>query len=356
MGKKLTAVRLNLELKHNYLLDYEKRMLRRYGESCGYNTVSRDILIPSDMSLHNLHYAIQRLFGWRNTHQRRFYLPKERYDELTGATVKGWSELVGIIFQSPSEAEKDIYWDDDYCSGSINGWLKQKYTGPYVFKGSLEDTLTAQNDVKRLMDHFPNLEVEEPYEDYWERLRLNENEEIRIVKTAPLVELTIEEVNSTVLAGEVCIESILERLLVVDVLASQKEILPYRGRYIPSTDTDKGKELFPLTTEIVYNYDFGDNWEVFITKHDDCNDLLEENIIDQFELENAREKVIKNHQPVCINKRGISVFEDIGGLSGFANFLGRLYESDDKGEANYTQTWAISQGWADKKKNVFNIL
>lgn len=64
----ITPMRLHLELKDDYLSDYQKRMLRRYGESISGDSITRDILIPSDMPLHNLHYAIQKLFGWQNSH------------------------------------------------------------------------------------------------------------------------------------------------------------------------------------------------------------------------------------------------------------------------------------------------
>ena len=117
MKKDIKTLCLHLELEHNYMLDYEKRMLKRYGESSTGNSISRDIIIPSDMPLHNLHYAIQKLFGWQNSHLRRFYLPENIYNRLTQGTVKGWSDLVGILFQPPSEMEDDLFWDDDYKSG-----------------------------------------------------------------------------------------------------------------------------------------------------------------------------------------------------------------------------------------------
>lgn len=43
-------------------------MMKRYGESLTGNSITRDILIPADMPLHNLHYAIQKLFGFQNSH------------------------------------------------------------------------------------------------------------------------------------------------------------------------------------------------------------------------------------------------------------------------------------------------
>ena len=135
---KIPTIRLHLELKDEYLSDYQRRTLRRYGESTTGESITRYILIPSDMPLHNLHYAIQKLFGWQNSHLRSFYLPEDIYNKLTGSTVKGWIDLVRILFQPPSEVENDIFWDDDYEKGSFNVWLRKKYTGPYIYGGTIE--------------------------------------------------------------------------------------------------------------------------------------------------------------------------------------------------------------------------
>src|SRR5690554_2181343 len=133
IGKKnqgIYPIRLHLSLSTTHLSNDNKRMLKRYGESWSGESITRDILIPSDMTLHHLHYAIQKLFGWQNSHLREFYLPNETFEALTGGTVKGWSQLVGILFQPPSYFEGDFFWDDDYEKGSISTWLRKKYTGP----------------------------------------------------------------------------------------------------------------------------------------------------------------------------------------------------------------------------------
>lgn len=153
----ITPVRLHLELRDDYLSDYQKRMLIRYGESTSGDSITRDILVPSDMPLHNLHYTIQILFGWQNSHLRSFYLPEEVYNKLTGGTVKGWSDLVGILFQPPSEAEEDVFWDDDYERGSFKVWLRKKYTGPYIYGGTMEHPEVARRDVQELLDSYKML-------------------------------------------------------------------------------------------------------------------------------------------------------------------------------------------------------
>jgi len=246
------AVHLHLELKNDHLDDAEKMTLRKYGESSTGDSISRDILIPSNMILHNLHYAIQRLFGWQNSHLRRFVLPEEIYNRLTCRTVKGWTDLVGILFQSPSECEHDVFWDDDYQSGSIKIWLKKKYTGPYFFHGIMEEFKWAQNDVKQLIERFPMLEVRESFSDYMNRSNGEDKAKQQTIKKAPLIELTLEEMNNSInIEGGT--ESLLERLEVATVLAFKDD------------DICIDNDIFPVTHKLIYNYDFGDDWTITIT-------------------------------------------------------------------------------------------
>ena len=338
----ITPVRLRLELTHNYLSDYEKRMLTRYGESTKDGAIVRDILIPSDMPLHNLHYAIQRLFGWQNSHLRNFTLPKDLYEQLTSGTVRGWSALVGELFQPPSQAENDAFWDDDYEKGSFKVWLKRKYTGPYVYGGSMEHPDVAKQDVEALLERFKMFDVQESFEDYMKRAKGNKNTAFKIVKRAPLIELTLKEMEaSLMLPGGT--ESLLERLIVDEILANQGE---------PITDT----HFFPVTDKLIYNYDYGDDWNITITKYKDCEDLITNNLIGTEELKEAENSVIDKHMPVCIYKEGLSVLDDVGGLSGFAGFLGTIYEGTDKEEATDSRKWARSQGWRAEKLSLNKML
>ncbi|WP_218672697.1 plasmid pRiA4b ORF-3 family protein [Oceanobacillus timonensis] len=333
-NEEIAPVRLHLELTDDYLSDFEKRMLKRYGESLDGKSISRDILIPSDMPLHNLHYAIQKLFGWKNSHLRKFQLPKSVYQNLTGNTVKGWSDLVGDLFQPPSEAERDIFWDEDYRSGSINTWLKKKYTGPYVYGGNLEHPEAAKQDIQQMLDHFSMIEVQESVRDYLDRMKENPDAERKTLRKAPLIDLTLDEMNAT-LTMEGGKDSLLERLEADKLLAAQNESM-------------NDEALFPVTRELFYQYDFGDNWTVTITKHADYADLLQQNLIGEEELTIAEAEVLDKHKPICIHKQGINVYDDVGGLSGFAEFLGAIYEGD-KSEASEARAWAKSLGWNVQK-------
>lgn len=338
----ISAVRLHLELRSSYLDDNGKIMLKRYGESATGESISRDILIPSDMPLHNLHYAIQKLFGWQNSHLRRFYLHEDIYGNLTNNTVKGWADLVGILFQPPSEGEEDVFWDDDYKSGNFNTWLKKKYIGPYKYGGTLERPDMAKRDVEELLDYYKMVNVRESFSSYYERRKDDGDAEDRIIRRAPLIDLTIEEMNNSIML-ESGTENLLERLKVSDVIASEGEDLSSNG-------------LFPLTYELIYNYDFGDNWEIYITKHDDCDDLIENfNVLEQ-EVRDAVKVVLEKHKPICINRNGLPVLDDVGGLSGFAGLLWSIYESEDRQESSEMSAWAKSLGWSPKKISIKKII
>jgi len=329
----LSAVHLRLEIKDEHLDDMERAVLRQYGGSSTGDAISRNILIPSDMPLHNLHYAIQRLFGWHNSHLRRFILPGELYNRLTGATVKGWADLVGILFQPPSECEHALFWDDDYQEGSIRTWLKKKYTGPYSFQGSAEDYEWAQDDVRQLMGRFPMVEVKEPLSDYMNRRKVTNEARPSVVKRTPLVALTLEEMRNSLMM-DCGTESLLERLEVAGVLAFKDE----------AVGIDHGS--FPVTHKLIYNYDFGDDWTVAITKERAAGDLLQKGHITEDELSDAEATVLKQHRPVCIHKDGAFVLDDVGGLHGFISFLREIHEGEER---SHYLTWAQSQGWNQRK-------
>lgn len=333
-SKDIKPIRLSLRLCDFPLSNYQKRMLERYGEVDKDTCISREILIPSDMPLHNLHYLIQKLFGWQNSHLHSFKLPKAVYSTLVNNKVKSWADLVGVLFQSPSFVE-DNFWDDDFTGGSFKLWLKKKYTGPYNYKGVYKNTDLVKEDMENFLSHFKMVEVKESFFSFMQRKEKDENAVEKVIKKAPLIDLTLEEMNSVIFL-EGGSEDLMESLLVDKVLAFQSEVLnPY--------------VLFPASRELEYTYDFGDNWKVIITKYDSCDDLLEKNLISKEELKKAKDLVVKSHKPVCLVKNGLSVLDDVGNLSGFADFLGVVYESDDKEDVANTKRWAKSQGWSDKK-------
>src|SRR5690625_7178153 len=111
-----------------------------------------------------------------------------------------------------------------------------------------------------MLDHFKVIDVRESFRDYMERSKKGDDEDIKILRKAPLIDLTLEEMNSSLML-EGGTESLLERLEVANVIAAQGEKVNAGG-------------LFPITKELNYYYDFGDDWIVNITKNYVCYVLI----------------------------------------------------------------------------------
>lgn len=188
-------IRLHLSLSQTQLNEEQQRILRRHGESSTGTSLSRDILIPADMPLHVLHYAIQRLFGWQNSHLRSFELPDEVFSRLTDETVRGWFKFVGLLFRF-TMGQDDQFWNDDYQAGSVNAWLKKKYTGPYVYRGVTERYAVAQKSVRHFIERFPQVDVRAGFRSPAVQTQLANSDPSAsyrpvIVRRALLVELTV---------------------------------------------------------------------------------------------------------------------------------------------------------------------
>ncbi len=359
MNKEIYPVRLKLELVNKWCDEEEKRVLKKYADTSDEGSIIREILIPSDMTFHNLHYVIQRLYGWQNSHLRSFKLDDVDFKRLTSGKVRDWIKLIGILFLGPTDNPEKIYYDDNYTSGNHKLWLKKRYVGPYVYRGFVEDYDVCRNSVKNLIDSFPLLKVKESFDTYYRRtkdLPKNEKKSAKILKVAPIVDLTIDELNNSIIL-ESSTETILERVKVINVLASVnetltdvKEVMSAAQEYssVDSLYLEEA-EMTPVTKKIIYKYDFGDGWEINITKIDDCTDLLESSDITDEILEEASKTVIENHKPVCIYKKGSYIMDDVGGMGGYYDFLKTIYEGEDKEEVQRNKNWAKAMGWTSRK-------
>ncbi len=368
--KNIYPVRLHLELYNEHLEDEEIRTLIKYADATDRGSLTRDILIPSDMPLHHLHYAVQRLFGWQNSHLRCFRLPDDDHVRLTGGSVRGWMNLVGVLFKGIPEDQSDQYWDDHYMGGSFKVWLKKKYTGPYHFGGYTEDYDIAHRSVQELVERYPEMDVRESFHDYYEGNgdRKDEKDEpIRNLKKAPIIELSLEELHDSPIMEEAT-DRLLERLEVISVLALPEEGLADAKALgecaaIPSYEVNYGSHymdeqpvVLPVAHKLIYNYDFGDNWLVEISRQKDCCDLLKNGDLTEEALKIAEQTVIEKHKPVCISKKGAYVMDDVGGMHGYAQFLNTIYESDDKEEKQEHRLWAEGQGWSGRKVSLEKML
>lgn len=126
--------------------------------------ISRTVLVPGEMSLHAMHYMIQRLFGWQNEHLHRFSLPDDLFKKLTDEKIGEWLELCGVLFRFPTGDNTDLYWDDDYkATQSVKTWLRSKYKKSYEQKAVSESLISSLNEIERFKNRFMNSESNRIY-------------------------------------------------------------------------------------------------------------------------------------------------------------------------------------------------
>lgn len=346
--------RLHLRLRMELDAEEEKT-LKKYGKVK--KELSRDLAVPSDITLHALHFAIQQAFGWRNSHLHRFTLDQpftsDRTAKLTGDRLEQYGALCGRYFRAPytiddEKTAQDIYWDDDYQDDlDPKAWMRSKYTGPYFYGGSLEHYLVAHSWYAECEKKNPNVRVPQSFQEYLANKGKPTEPAIK-----PLGDLTIDEAHRLF---EGSIGELLERLRLDEVLATdgmipaklilpitsaetedkyehllrehtalvqkcdevdrarrkrgkltkrEKELLEEPDLHIRRWETEDAlDELFketdgrvePLTDTLYYAYDYGDGWEVAIT----CMDVY------TVETNASGEQTVKSMQDLPLSDKEI---------------------------------------------------
>lgn len=387
------AVKLHIELEANDVSEQNISTLKKYAKMK--NKISRDILVPGDITLDALHYVIQRLFGWQNSHMHHFYLLEDAFEKVTQNKVKEWQKLCGIYFRFPDNDLDDRYWGSNYDPTiAFNSWLKKKYQGPYVYAGLGDYYYENQDKVQELKVDMAEVEVRQ----FFNSLSGNKQNENKVVK---LEDATIEELQSGI-TFEQPINCLLERLFVVDYLfmpnkkyvvideearsiidelsediemkiRAWKRILAKLPNGRMNFELAVGKSTIrmkPITNEIKYCYDSGDNWNVSITcqevyynKHYSPFPFREAPVYVDSKMEevdsdtlNEIKKVIKTYSPICLDSDGMNVFDDVGGIDGFAEFLRIIHESNDENERKEKREWARYLGWTGRDTKPENRL
>lgn len=375
--KSKKVLRLHLELVMKYADEEELQILRKYGSVK--KGISRDILVPADITLHALNYAILRLFGWQNGHLHNFSLPENVFKELTDNQYLTWSEMAGVYFRFPTENFEDIYWDDDYKEGeSVKSWMRRKYTGPYKYKGYGEHYLMNQLEVKNMFARWDEITVREFV------FGAKKQPEPYNIK---LKEATMDQITHAF--SDMMCDELIERLPVSDILCMKDsksvdftEIKKHVNIKIKQCDINDALEKYndrrfgslkqkrefldsynipvlPVTEQLIYSYDYGDGWEVLITCEDiyDCDEKgvwagKKYKVLDVPVY--FLEEIIESHRPKCTAKDGIELVDDVGGLRGFCDMLKTIYEADRKNdeameEKDSMLEWAFSMGWTGRK-------
>lgn len=373
---------LHLELDYDWFTDEDRKILRKYGDMD--KAFSRDILVPSDITLHALNYAILRAFGWQNGHLHHFAVPDYIFDELTDNRFIDWLRLAGVYFRFPTDDLEDIYWDDNYREGeSFRSWLRRKYTGPYKYKGLSEHYIYAQREVLDMLDrisevtvheYMPGIDIQKaPY-----KVRI-EDASVKQIEHS-FVDFFCHELIERLLLAQVLTvggkkadigsvrNGVLSRLEEIDV---EHAITEYGHRKF----SDKARREFldgfdipvmPIAGELSYRYDYGDGWEVKIT----CDALYSKGTdgkwhddlgVEPHVYPEELEEVVAKHKPICVAKDGIELVDDVGGPSGFCEMLKAIYEYDPDDEEECIEAanmmdWADMMGWTGRRIGVKQTL
>ncbi len=386
-----SVLQLHLELNMEHPDESDREILKRYGKVL--QGISRDILVCEDMTLHALHYAIQRAFGWENSHLHRYSFPTETFNMLTGGTLRydprktwtelydgsplKWAELVGTYFRFPTDDLDDLYWDDDYNGEvSIKSWFRRKYTRNYYYGGDSEHFVIARRKAlvfadrykRQLADEMTIAEMgakgffEQEPNELLERLKVSEVICPPGVKTPDPFMLDKQNELRQGLFGQCDAKY-------------DKEGFPkvLRKAYTNIEEVPWGeddKRVLPVTNELLYFYDYGDGWEVrisctdgfYINNRYDDNSGIEEmcvyNIRDErIEGEEAADiaKVKVYGKPECIAVDGLPVMDDVGGPYGYISFLQELYEGEPE-EREENKTWARGMGWTGRMPKGKSVL
>lgn len=306
--------------------------LKKYGGVKYGDTISRDVLVPAFMPLHNLHYLIQQVFGFQCYHLHNFKIPEDRLVKLTSGKAQNWLKLMGVIFKNPLRNEDSDFWDDDYESGSPKKYMRSKYTGPYL-GGVYDETYQyckkdeplikeKIKDISKVLDVRPAFYLDAF--DLLERISLCE-------------------------ILDICNEGLPNSFK--EYMSNEKECLEF-VEGLEVDDPNSQPFVCPVTDYLIYNYDYGDDWDFKITSLGNVQHLVDQGRLNLAEFRQDIKHLCEYQRPVLIAADGYNPVEDVGGAAGYCAFLRGIHGEDCGGypyeDPAGSKSWARSLGWKEK--------
>lgn len=323
------------------------------------------------MNLHALHYMIQSLFGWQNSHLHHFSISQDAFAQMTEGRFDKWTELCGKLFRFGTDDMEDLYWDDDYEPGiSVKSWLKSKYRAPYVQKAyadSLEGNLEGIADFKKRFPDIPmdimlkdlngRVVFEEDYNTLLEGLTLHEL--LPVFKELyylydygddwcvhiSMIDKYDRKTNADLQP------SIAGGWFVPDIMNEKDGLSKYRY-FIDDGENNIQKELEKqasekggykkeyATTEAGEVYDISGLFDAIDNRqHFECE--VSEELRAQLAVVDVKK------MPICTKADGLNVMDDVGGISGLLDFY-RIINGDDPDEKAEMREWARGLGWTGR--------
>ena len=117
----------------------------------------------------------------------------------------------------------------------------------------------------------------------------------------------------------------------------------------------------PIVDTVIYHYDYEHPWDVKVT----CEEVYYEqengfvdrkgNLVDE-ELQELFTDYIMKEKPVCLEKDGLSVLDNVSGINGYCEFLKYYFEEENEEKRMECRRWANRQGWSVKDVNLRRFL
>jgi predicted transcriptional regulator len=387
--------------------DQERADLFRMGKAS--EGFSRDVLVSGAMTLHAMHYMIQKLFGWQNSHLHKFALSDEDFDLITEGKVKGWTDLCGSLLRFPDGDFYDACWDDDYKEGiSVKNWYRRKYNGGYSTKAVGDNWLYNRQQVMEFKadcmedDRFKDestggvitddtllkdvgVYFEAPYNSLMESLTAGDlfiTGKSRIGtggRRVPLAKwkerqsqgldrmtkavsdyLTDEDLEA---AANIFSElkrwresqSHLEHYMYTDMSAIREQtgedpakVAVYHDNLIRSYEMSLAGLKVKVANEPFFRtiyYNYDYGDDWWVKIT--CEEIYSSIHDTPYAPDERLEEIVYKNKPLCIAADGMNVVDDCGGMYGFLRML-RTINGKDKDEAREMKEWARRLGWTGR--------
>ena len=406
--------KLHLKLDLSGITKREYEILKKYGYV--EKGITRDILINEECTLYNLHYLIQRAFGWQDKYFHNFHLLDKDFDYLVSNSFVNYMNGIGNYFRFPypDEYKKCVYEETKYDgSYGINIWLKQRYTFPYTVRYPVGEHYYSQqyairewvkdNDILDYRDENGNIKYSKPideitFSDFKEYLNIENVELLEHLKIKELFILKKEmseyaitflnynnikynradELNETLIdlfdaffVEHDRIEQAEDKKLIAERMGNAKVINNFAKKIKEQYDEINFGSPVPIVNSIIYEYDTSfekdkkHTFKIEISLSDiyDISDdeehttfSLKEDYIDT-EISKTWDQKIKKGLPIVLNIDGHSLFEGMNTLKKYCRFLYIVYSKKFPNEiTDRLREIASNRGWSGKNKNLDNLL
>ena len=356
--------------------------------------ISRDIIVSPFMTLHALHYAIQKCFGWENSHLHHFEFPEEVVNRLTSQRFIDYCKYCGLYFRFPygddQQIINDLYWDDDYREGqSFKTWLKKKYNPPFRSESKYELYIASQHCAKSCLA-MDKVSIVPSFAEFMNGNKRNRSVKLKnaslydmdnyfegtigeLIERASIQEYlralipfrpagedlkeAIEFASGIAKENESTVDADIEEFIKLemeleqlvadynssDPIAKSRALTDVKGYDKRFNElVERSTDIMPpLAEQLVYKYDCGDGWEVKITMADEYRVKFKDSEAVGFTDKNGKlvddqfkliiGKVFLEHGPVCVAADGLPVMDDVGGIHGYCEFLKGIHGVENIG-------------------------